>query len=320
MKNDNVYYLKQKKYKNKYKNKYKKQKSFKIYLLVFILLFIFGLILFTRDRSTIVSVGYGQVVDGFNTKGLIIRDENVYFTPYSGQISLKKGEGQRIAYGQVVMEINTVAETKAIYNYQAGIISYAFDGLEEKLTPSNLSKLTKDDLDNLSRNYQQLTEGDYLGKNNKAFRIINNNYLVLIIKTDRQEVQRYYHNELVFIRDKQLKTDLIRAKIIDRVIYDNHGYLVVKLERYLSEWNNLRWVEIDFIKNIHRGVVVPRQAIFRQQEGQGVLVSISGSKQLQFKKVDILEGNNEKVIVRGLNIGDNVIKDPATVNYGQGRL
>jgi hypothetical protein len=63
--------------------------------------------------------------------------------------------------------------------------------------------------------------------------------------------------------------------------------------------------------------VIPCQSVFTGSEGEGVLIYNSDGSYI-FKKVKVLNGNREKVVVDGLGIGEKVIENPAVLDYGRG--
>lgn len=310
----NIYHIDQKRYKRK--GIYANKKIF-IFLFVVIILLIFSGFFLVSDRQKVVLARYEEVVDGFLTKALIIRDEMVQFSPASGYVYLTKAEGERVGYGNKVLELKNRNNIIDIHNYFPGIISYATDGLENYFQPEFINTINTKDLNRFVRNYKQLVNGDYLSKGQPAFRIINNNYLCLVIEADAVEIKRYKINEVVFIKDMNLDIELIEGKIIKIINNGNRGFLIIKLERFIKEWLNLRWVKVKFIKNIYRGIVIPRSAIFTQPEGEGVLLYYPDGS-FKFKDVRIIAGNEDRVVVEGIEIGDNIIANPASVDYGRG--
>lgn len=310
MSKDKVYYLAQKRFK---KPKGYKDRWVFILLIIIAIIFVVSFIYLIDNRLVIVNAQYSEIVDGFFTRGLIVRQEEVRFSPISGKVELIKSEGQRVGYGNKVIKI----EDQYLYNNQTGIISYAVDGLEDDLFPGNLENITLTNFDSYSRNYRQLVDGDHIKKGQAIFRIVNNSQFYLIVKTDIEEVNRYNINELIFVKPTKLNKGLIDGKIIEKTVNGDSGLLKVKLNIFVKEWLNLRHVDVQFIKNIYRGIVIPRKSIFTSVQGEGVLVyKYDGS--FQFKKVKVLEGNEELVIVDGLEIGDRVITNPQAVDYGKG--
>ncbi len=308
-----IYYIDQQRYKQK------KPGNKKILLFLFLIIIFLGFVglFWLGNRSEVIFARYGEVVDGFSTRALIVRDEKVQPALRSGYVNLKFSEGERIGHGKKVLQLKNNDNSYSVYNSYPGIISFATDGLEGYLTPEILTKLSSDDFSRMVRNYKQLVDGDYLSKDQPAFRIINNNQLYLVIKTEIDEVRRYRINEVVFVRDSRLNTDLIEGKIINKTMSEESGLLTVKLNRFIKEWLNLRWIEIEFVKNIYRGVVIPREAIFTQPEGEGVFISFSDSN-YEFKNIQIIDGDEDRVVVEGLEVGDKIIANPKSVNYGRG--
>ncbi|MFW6390017.1 MAG: HlyD family efflux transporter periplasmic adaptor subunit [Halanaerobiales bacterium] len=309
---NNIYYLAQKK---KEQKKYKKQRNYKkpiIYILFFLIIVFISYYYISHDQIDVAVARYGELVDGFSTEALIIRDESNYKTPYSGKIELMQEEGSRVSYGQSVIKI----EKKTIYNKAAGLISYASDGLEEKLSPGKVKNMNLKEFQSYKRNFKQLTNNNYLNKGETAYRVINSNIMLLVIRTNIKELERYRLNEKVFIKHN-IKQDLITGKVLHKYRGEKDGLLIIELNPFIEEWLNIRRVDINFIKNIYRGVLIPKNAVFTQPGGQGVLV-VSPDRKIQFKKVKILERNHQTVIISGIEAGESVIANPESVNYGKG--
>lgn len=312
MKDNNIYYLAQRKENlNKYRHSEKKGIRNYLSLLLIILIFIFSYLYLINNQVLLYTVHYGEVVDGFQSRGLVLRNETVYGSNISGYIELRSTEGDRISSGTEVLKINE----RLIFNNQPGIISYASDGLEEILTIYNISDINLDQYQTLKRDFNQNTDGDYIKRGQAAYRIINNNEMYIIIQCSKKEIDRYLTNERVFIKS-DIKSFLIRARVYDKYINDNEGLMTLKLDNFIEEWINLRWVEFEFIKNIYWGIKVPRESVFISPDGQGVLVYKNDD--YSFRNVNIINGNAEEVIVNGIHIGEQIVVNPEELNYGRG--
>jgi len=286
------------------------------FLLIFFLFLIFFSVYFytVRNRVDILIANYTEVVDGFRTEGLLIRDEIVYRSPESGFVKLLSSEGKRVAYGE---EIARIAD-RTIYNHHAGLLSYATDGLEEELTFNNINDITLDKYKTYRRNFKQNFNNEYIRKGQALFRIIKNNTMYLVIPCDKEEVSRYRIMETVFIQADELGKGLIEATVIDKKIENEEGFLTIRLNIFLQEWLNTRRVNFLFIKNIHRGIAIPRKAIFTTTAGEGVLIYDSLRNNYSFVQVRVLNGNREMVIVEGIDLGAHVVTNPEVIDYGRG--
>ncbi|MFW6281611.1 MAG: HlyD family efflux transporter periplasmic adaptor subunit [bacterium] len=309
---DNIYYLAQRKeHYNKYREAEKRGNKNYLLLLLIILIFILSYLYLINYQVLLYTAHYGEVVDGFQSRGLVLRNETVYSSNISGIIELRSAEGDRVSSGTEILKINE----HLIYNNHPGIISYANDGLEEILNPYNISNINLEKYNSIKRNFKQNTNGDYIQKGQAAYRIVNNNELYIIIQCSQKEINRYLTNERVFIQS-DINGNLIRARVYDKYINGDKGLMTLKLDNFIEEWINLRWVEFKFIKNIYKGIKVPRGSVFRSSEGQGVLVYRNGN--YSFRNINIINGNTEEVIVKGIHIGEQIVVNPEELNYGRG--
>jgi len=315
---DNIHYHSQNRHKTNENKPILGNNKFVIFLILIVVI-ILVFFYFKYNQRYIVQASYGEIEDSFITEALIIRDEKLALAPISGKVVTHCKENERISYGQKIITIKGSNKKINLYNQQSGIISYATDGLENILKPEAVENINCENYGSFNREYNQLVKGNRVDKGSPAFRIINNYKIYLVIKTDVSEAQRYHNNELIFIEPAEIDKDRIEGHIVSKKIDDKQALLVVKLNRFIEEWLNTRRVKIKFIKNIYRGIIIPQKAVFSQPEGEGVLVYIDRGN-YKFKKVKIKHKYEDKVIVTGLEIGDNVILNPAKYNYGRGEM
>ncbi|NLJ84455.1 MAG: hypothetical protein GX336_06065 [Halanaerobiaceae bacterium] len=291
------------------------KKAIFIVLLIFLFLIFFSVYFYTvRHRVDLLIADYTEVVDGFWTEGLLIRDEIVYRSPDSGFVKLLASEGKRVAYGE---EIAGIAN-RIIYNRHAGLLSYATDGLEEELTIKNISDINIDKYKSYRRNFKQNFNNEYIRKGQALFRIVKNNNMYLVIPCAREEIRRYRVNETVFIQADELGKGLIEATVVEKKNEEEQGFLIIRLNFFLEEWLNTRRVNFLFIKNIHRGIAIPREAIFTTTAGEGVLIYDPVRNNYSFVQIRVLNGNRELVIVEGVDLGSHVVTNPEVLDYGRG--
>ena len=291
--------------------------NFKPFVIIFILIiaFIIGIQIFGAARFETILAAQGEVIDGFWSEALIVRDEKVIKAPISGRVELLVGEGDRLASGRKLAEINSSNQLKKIFNHKAGIVSFAVDGLEDKINIDNLNQINLDNFNNLKGNYEHLISGDRIKKKEALYRIINNFKLFLVVKVPDSQTDRFRINELIFI-EQEKSDELYEARIVD--IHSNleDSFFFIELEQFIPRWTNRRRIELNIIKNIYRGIKIPRKALFNQPSGQGVL-KVSGYNKYEFQEVVILDGNDDQVIVSGLEIGEEIITNPEDFDYGR---
>lgn len=288
---------------------------------VFITIIIIGLVSFfilKNDNLQTVKVDYREIISGFESKALIIRNEKTYKAPISGELKILLNEGKRAPYGEKIAVIQNQEEVYNIYTREPGIISYAFDGLEEKLKYGNITPQILSNYENHERDYHQYISGNQVQKGEKLYRNINNYKQYLLIKVNKEKAERFAVGEVVFIDKKteQKESKLTKANIKKIYKHNDNNYLLINLDNYIEMWNNTRWVNIKLIKNIYRGFAVPSSSIFKTTDGTQVLL-YTFDQEVKMKKVEVVESTTDWTIVNNLEIGDQVITNPANANYGR---
>lgn len=304
--------------KNNGSNQNKKRKFISWKYFVFITLVIVGLVSFfvlKEDNLQTTRISYREIVSGFETKGLVIRDEKTFKAPISGEINILLNEGERAAYGEQIAFIENEDQKYNIYSKEPGIISYANDGLEKTLKYGNITPEVLDDYNDYERNYNQYISGNQIEKGSILYRIINNYNQYLLIEVENNRAKMFNQNETVFI-DRDNKNSLIKAKVKKIYKHKDMDYLLLDLNSYVKEWNNIRWVDIKLIKNIYEGLAVPNSAIFKTATGTKILL-YTFDNEIKTKDIEVIETTEEWSIVENVEIGEKVITNPANVNYGR---
>lgn len=288
---------------------------------VFIVIIIIGItsffILKEKDYETF-NIEYKEIVSGFDSKALIIRDEKIYKAPISGELNILIDEGQRVSYGEKIAFIEDEDQKYNIYSKKSGIISFAYDGLGKILKFGQITPEVLNKYDEYERNYHQYVSGNIINKGDTLYRNINNYQQYLLIKTDLETVEDYNQNEIVFVDNKQKEDDnkLIKGSIKKIYHHNDLRFLLLELNNYVSMWNNTRWVEIKVIKDIYRGLAVPSSAIFKTTTGTKVLL-YTFDHEVKLKEVKVVEQTSDWAVVENLEIGDQIIINPEKANYGR---
>ena len=169
--------------------------------------------------------------------------------------------------------------------------------------------------DDYQGDYNHLLTGDRIKKNEPLYRIINNFELYLIAPTSKDKAKRFRNNEVIFLQERNSE-DLFQAEIIDIRHSIDRSFLFVKVDLFVPHWTNVRRVNLNIIKNIYRGIKIPKKSVFNQPSGQGVL-KVTGYNKYEFQEIVILDGNDEYVIVSGVEIGEEIITNPEDFDYGR---
>ncbi|MGM0409934.1 MAG: HlyD family efflux transporter periplasmic adaptor subunit [Bacillota bacterium] len=214
------------------------------------------------------------------------------------------------------MKIISNNNNRTIYNREAGIISLNYDNLENEFDLNDFSNLSVDKFSNIKNNYKKIEENDFIKKGEPLYRLINNRRMLLVFKINSDNIDSYWINETVFV-NKDNSSELLEAKVIDIIKEEKNSLLVIELNRFIRDFINIRKKEFHFVKNIYKGLILPATAVFPTSDGYKVVV-VEENNSRKLKDVEIIFKDEKHMIVEGLEIGDEVVKDPAKENFNIG--
>lgn len=224
-------------------------------------------------------------------------------------------------------ELNSGAEY--VKSPISGIVSYRVDGLEETLTPENISELSEEYLNNLG-----LKTGKIVATSNECGKIIDNFtcYIVTVSKSEQAKEAKVGN----IIKVRLSNNSEVDAKISNIKQESGDKYIItLELNKGISELINYRKISFDLIWLSYSGLKVPNQAIVekdglkyvvRQRAGytSKVLIKIASrnGKDATNDKYSIIEnysaeelkelGFSSKEInsYRGISLYDEIIMNP----------
>lgn len=290
--------------------------SKKIIIIIVLMLLIFGVFrLWFNSRAIIEKVSYGELVVSSESSGLVIREEKVFNSSDRGEIELHKSEGERVRYGEKILTITSEQENIPVFAEETGVVSFAVDGLEDTLHPDKIQENDIKELISSESNYTHLVSGHETEENAPLYRIVDNRRIYLLLVISPEWSERLREEEIVFIQpqgtDKQFE-----ASIINKFREREEFYTLVKIESFPDRWLNKREVDITMIKDIHRGILIPRKAVFNTPQGRGVL-TLTETENYQFTEITVEAVDDDHVIAAGLEMGDQIVINPQQINYGR---
>lgn len=191
---------------------------------------------------------------------------------------------------------------------KSGIVSYKVDGLEETLTPSNFSSLSKDFLNKLN-----LKTGQIVATSDECGKIIDNSYCYIATISNTEEGRNAKVDDTVRVRFSDNKT--IKAKIVYvSKENDNENLIILSLDREIEKLANYRKISFDLIWWSNTGFKIPNSAIVEKDGINYVVRNRAG----YYDKIAIkVEKKNDKYsIVSNYNfqeLNDLNIKQTATI-------
>ncbi|WP_018212648.1 HlyD family efflux transporter periplasmic adaptor subunit [Desulfitobacterium hafniense] len=234
-------------------------------------------------------------------------------------------EGERVRKGDLIARIHSggavlgqenAAAAHDLYASGGGIVFSVIDGLETYLTPENLLAM---DVGKILQPTQELSAtqeaqeaqeplspqssgsvaaGKVIGK------IVNNlkpTLAVLKVEPKGYEVGK---SVKLIIDDQNYSARILR-------LLDNPHGLVVQFNQYINGTSQKRLQDISLVQRPSvSGVLVPKSSLWSKGEEQGVYVVKEGA--IQYRKVKILDQNDQVICVENLPHGIPVITNPRT--------
>ncbi|MCK8827613.1 hypothetical protein MWH25_07640 [Natroniella acetigena] len=289
---------------NKKRNRLSK---FILFLLVLIGIgfFIILVVNFSGYHSTrIVTTTYGTIRDRIETEGLLIRNEKITFAPQEGELQLYVPEGERVRSGTRIASV-VGTEEKELYNYNSGLLSYQVDGLEMTLREESRANLTYDQFVNLRGKVNQVSSEERVNAGRPIFKIIDNFKFYLAVLLPQDEVMNYEEGSSVEVLFSELGERYFTGEI-DQILFDQpDNIMLIKFNSLISDLIELRKAEVEIIREVHSGIVVPISALIEQEDTVGVMVSSYTNR--YFKEVEVVGQVGDQVVIKGVGPGVEII-------------
>ena len=251
---------------------------------------------------------YGQI-EKINK---LIDDKNLLINSDLNDKSLKNKQVQEKEVTNLIDKNTEVFKSK-----NSGVVSYQFDGNEEKFNFDNINQIKIKDIDGTKNNYKDISKENKLDKGEPIARIINNLKQFVAISCNEEEIKKIKIGQKIILSSDIEK---INSKVYD--IYKEGKQYIVILE--ISEQNveiyDTRIKEFDIIYKSIEGLKVPKKAVVNSDGKKGVyVVSETGDAKFVELKGTLYESEEYIVIdhykndINGVNtikIYDEIILNP----------
>jgi hypothetical protein len=211
------------------------------------------------DKTTFLDSDYQKIQDEvnyFKTKKNDASYDNVY--SFKNTITAKVLEMNNSAiYSDLEALISSVGEDKLVVSKtpKSGIICTMIDGYEDKTVDSvNESSFVTSDY-----NVNEHNTGDLLEKNEAAYKLITSDDWNLVIKLDKKQYKSVQDKKsigITFKKDGFKTTADITTKSIDGKYYG-----ILTLKKYMVNYINERFIDIELAINTAKGLKIPNSAI-----------------------------------------------------------
>ena len=209
------------------------------------------------------------------------------------------------------------------YSSMSGIISFKFDGKEEKYNFDNLHKISKSDIEKENNKYEDLSSNLKKAKDGSVLlRIINNYDAYIVTYVSEDEVKNFKKNQSIKLDSGDNE---IEATVYD-VYEDNDSFIAIfKINNQNMGIYDTRVKEFDIIYKQVEGLKIPKSSIKTVNNKEGVYVINEENKTPIFVELKGIEyeDDNFKYInhyknnisgVDTVDLYDKIILKPNIIN------
>ena len=176
---------------------------------------------------------------------------------------------------------NQKANNVATYESSiSGIVSYKYDGKEEKYNYNNLENITKSDIEKEKNEYKSIeNNSDKIKEDSVILRVINNHNSYIYTYVDKNEKKYFNENESIILRSGDNE---IQATVY-KVYEENDNFIAIfKINNQNIGIYDTRVEEFDIIYKQIEGIKIPKYAIKNIDGKEGVYVVSEENKTPSF--------------------------------------
>lgn len=216
--------------------------------------------------------------------------------------------------------INAAGVTPENYISQSnGVISYYIDGYESEFSPDNMALLSRDKVQNLNIDIQNVVRETTLPAE-PLYKVVDNKKWYAAFWVAPENIVKYEKGQKATMN---LPLGQVEGRIYD--ILDDEGRWLVILEfnRYYEEFAQIRKIDAEVVTSDYSGLIIGNESITSKDGQPGVFVK-DKSGEYVFKPVKIITSDGEWSLVEvsyfytdngatkveTVNIYDEILKQP----------
>ncbi|MDR0853839.1 MAG: hypothetical protein LBN34_05670 [Clostridiales Family XIII bacterium] len=303
------------------------------------------------EKTEIIEYKEFKVMD--EVTAVIVRTETLFLAARSGGSEPLSPEGTKVRTGIRVYNINeavpvaTSEETEGAEKPFAdilaaagdgalmseggvvpvtAIVSYFADGYEKRITPENISELTKEMAASLPEEGKSLTRGT-VSTGEPIYKLTDNNvwYMAYWIPKKGVNTSNYEEGKAVTV---DLGTTRVSATIIEIKEAGADNFIVLKSDMYYKDLPKYRTQKVKVIFEEYEGAVVGSKAVVMEHGADGVYVKQQNGT-FKWIPVQVIKENDGRCLIKegkfydaedgkeviSIRIYDEVLSDPRAEGY-----
>lgn len=269
------------------------KKGLIIFLALFIILYLIIYIVpkvFDIFTQTYIAE-YGTLEVKEDAQCLFVRNEEVYTASSSGTVERLADDGQLVRTGTTVVKLAGNEQTCSM----RGIVSYRYDGYEDRLTVEDLQNLQSSALDEYRESGSQVTDAPTSAEaGDVMFKIIDTSKWYLVCWLGEDEAATFTEGRDVTVRIDD-NTELTMT--VDSITQQDSEYrMILSCNRSYEDIDKYRIKECEIVASAYSGIILENSSITEVDGVQGVYV-VDKFGQQNFTPVKVLSSQGGKSVV-----------------------
>lgn len=239
-----------------------------------------------------------------------------------GNTPAKNSTLETLKQTKAKLEEQIGAAQSSIYTNTSGLFSSYIDGLEELITPNNMTELTPSKFDELCNFDEKNVKSSKNKKDNYVCKVIDNYTYYIAFNIDEKKLYGLDVGDSAGLRFYDISPSVSNAVVTYISPVENgQATIILECRDYQEGLLENRFVNIDFVKSRYSGYKVSLDALRTKGNENGLYVNREGI--LTFVPVSILYNKDDFLIVESadennpLKLYDEVIIHASSYKEGQ---
>lgn len=222
---------------------------------------------------------------------------------------LDKENGNIINTLQKDVSLNFIAE----YD---GVVSYYFDGYEEKLSPESILKSPLWETPKIELSPMKIRNGQKVGASSKVFKLIELPYFILTrASSDNRDYLETREDRVIMFPESHTQIAGSVEKVYDKGVQSSDLLVVLSSKQLENPLLIKREVSMEILLSKVNGVSLPKTSKVEKNGESGVYI-VDPDKKAKFFPVRVKVEDGNQFIVEGLKDGAIVIVDARDITEG----
>ena len=198
----------------------------------------------------------------------------------------------------------------SIKTFSSSIVSRSLDGLESVLRPGN-PELLEVDYEKLQANPYEVKDNDSVAAGQAVFKEIQNFKTQVLVRAKFDRYDPPVKGAKIGMRFPKFATEVVQCVVEDVRCVDeeeNIWAIFVTLDRFATSLTSVRFTDVDVVLSTTEGMIIPKSCV-TEKDGQTGVYALK-KNDFVFTTVEVLNGNDEEVAVKGVKEGDKLLLKP----------